>query len=73
MFSILDVDDNEVGAFPMAFDDMPTGKIGAKKLKKLEMKAEKRAMREVGTLVYHYTFVQLFNPQFLSQYSCEIS
>ena len=27
--------------------DQPTGKIGAKKLKRLEMKAEKRAMREV--------------------------
>ncbi|KAK3743714.1 hypothetical protein QZH41_012381 [Actinostola sp. cb2023] len=42
-----EMDDEEGGAFPMAFDDqMPTGKIGTKKLKKLEMKAEKRAMRE---------------------------
>ncbi|XP_031549566.1 DDRGK domain-containing protein 1-like [Actinia tenebrosa] len=42
-----DVDDDGGGAFPMAFDDqMPMGKIGTKKLKKLEMKAEKKAMRE---------------------------
>jgi len=34
------------GGFP--FDDqMPTGKIGTKKLRKLEIKAEKKAMREV--------------------------
>lgn len=56
-----DIDDDNAGVgggFP--FDDqMPTGKIGTKKLRKLEMKAEKRAMREVNYILSAY-FLCLF-------------
>jgi hypothetical protein len=41
--------------------DVPEGKLGAKKRKKLEMKAEKRAMREVlGTVFSTASFIACF-------------
>ena len=40
------VEDDNFGGLP--FDpNEPAGKIGTKKMKKLEMKAEKKALREV--------------------------
>lgn len=46
--------EDEIGE-DLPFDDgEATGKIGTKKLKKLEMKAEKRAMRQVYVLILWY-------------------
>lgn len=47
------LDDGDYGGLP--FDpNEPTGKIGTKKMRKLEMKAEKKALREV--CIIHVTF-----------------
>ena len=53
LFYFLDLDNSEGAEDEDILDDsrLPTGKIGTKKMRKLQAKAEKKAMREVRTCV----------------------